>query len=69
MYNFACDNRGTNPWGHPALKSKPAKRGGEGAHVGAMQDFELRVSGLLDYAARVLPDREVVSHWVGGALT
>ena len=69
MYNFACDNRGTNPWGHPALKSKPAKRGGEGAHVGAMQDFELRVSGLLDHAARVLPDREFVGRWVGGALT
>jgi len=52
--------------GPPGSEVEAGEARRRGAHVGAMQE---RMSGLLDHAARVLPDREVVSHWVGGALT
>jgi fatty-acyl-CoA synthase len=37
--------------------------------LGAMQDWELRVSGLLDHAARAHPTRAIVTHWADGAQT
>ncbi|WP_404480726.1 long-chain fatty acid--CoA ligase [Novosphingobium sp. BL-52-GroH] len=37
--------------------------------LGGMQDWELRVSGLLDHAARSDPAREIVTHWADGART
>lgn len=37
--------------------------------LGAMQDWELRVSGLIDHAAREHGDREIVTHWANGART
>ncbi|GGC14149.1 long-chain-fatty-acid--CoA ligase [Novosphingobium endophyticum] len=36
---------------------------------GAMQDWELRVSGLLDHAAREHGDREIVTRWADGTET
>jgi len=35
--------------------------------LGAMQDWELRVTGLLDHAAREHPDREIVTRWADGS--
>ncbi len=37
--------------------------------LGGMQDFELRVSTLLDHAAREHPTREIVTHWADGSQT
>lgn len=37
--------------------------------LGAMQDWEMRVPGLLDHAARAHPTREIVSHWADGTRT
>ena len=37
--------------------------------LGGMQDFELRVSTLLDHAAREHPGREIVSRWADGSET
>lgn len=37
--------------------------------LGAMQDWELRVSGLIDHAAREHGDREIVSRWADGTET
>ena len=37
--------------------------------LGGMQDFELRVSTLLDHAAREHPTREIVTHWADGRQT
>lgn len=34
--------------------------------LGAMQDWELRVTGLIDHAAREHGDREIVTHWADG---
>jgi fatty-acyl-CoA synthase len=35
--------------------------------LGAMQDWELRVSLLIDHAAREHGTREIVTHWVDGS--
>ncbi|WP_230630859.1 long-chain fatty acid--CoA ligase [Sphingomonas sp. Leaf37] len=37
--------------------------------LGGMQDFELRVSTLIDHAAREYGDREVVTRWADGSET
>jgi fatty-acyl-CoA synthase len=37
--------------------------------LGAMQDWEMRVSGLLDHAAREHGTREIVTHWADGSRT
>ena len=37
--------------------------------LGAMQDWELRVSLLIDHAAREHGTREIVTHWVDGSQT
>lgn len=37
--------------------------------LGSMQDWELRVSGLLDHAAREYPERPIVSRWADGTVT
>ncbi|AXB77065.1 long-chain fatty acid--CoA ligase [Novosphingobium sp. P6W] len=37
--------------------------------LGGMQDWELRVSGLIDHAARAHPGREIVSRWADGTQT
>ena len=37
--------------------------------LGGMQDYELRVPGLLDHAAREHGGREIVSHWADGSET
>jgi fatty-acyl-CoA synthase len=37
--------------------------------LGAMQDWELRVSLLIDHAAREHADREIVTHWADGSQT
>lgn len=37
--------------------------------LGSMQEWELRVSGLLDHAARACPEREIVSRWTDGGET
>lgn len=37
--------------------------------LATMQDWELRVSGLLDYAAREHGSREIVTHWADGIVT
>lgn len=37
--------------------------------LGGMQDFELRVSTLLDHAEREHPDREIVTRWADGSET
>lgn len=36
--------------------------------LGGMQDWELRVTGLLDYAAREHGGREIVSRWADGSI-
>lgn len=37
--------------------------------VGGMQDWELRVSGLIDHAAREHGQREIVTRWADGPET
>nr|WP_314464503.1 long-chain fatty acid--CoA ligase [uncultured Novosphingobium sp.] len=37
--------------------------------LGAMQEWDLRVTGLLDHAAREHGTREIVTHWVDGSET
>ncbi|MCJ2177087.1 long-chain fatty acid--CoA ligase [Novosphingobium album (ex Hu et al. 2023)] len=37
--------------------------------LGMMQDWEMRVSALLDFAASEQPEREIVTHWADGSLT
>lgn len=37
--------------------------------LGGMQDFELRVSALIDHAAREYGDREIVTRWADGSET
>ena len=37
--------------------------------IGGMQDFELRVTTLLDHAERESATREIVSHWADGSQT
>ncbi|MCJ2185302.1 long-chain fatty acid--CoA ligase [Novosphingobium beihaiensis] len=37
--------------------------------LGMMQDWEMRVSALLDYAASEQPEREIVTHWADGSET
>ncbi|KHK91004.1 long-chain fatty acid--CoA ligase [Novosphingobium malaysiense] len=37
--------------------------------LGTMQDWELRVSALVDHAAREHPTREIVTHWADGRRT
>ena len=37
--------------------------------LGTMQDWELRVSALIDYAAREHATREIVTHWADGTRT
>ncbi len=37
--------------------------------LGAMQEWELRVAGLLDHAARCHPARPIVTHWEDGTRT
>jgi fatty-acyl-CoA synthase len=37
--------------------------------LGGMQDFELRVSTLIDHAAREHGEREIVSRWADGSVT
>ena len=36
---------------------------------GAMQDWKLRISHVIDHAAREAPDREIVTHWADGSET
>jgi fatty-acyl-CoA synthase len=42
---------------------------GMGTMLGAMQDWELRVSGLIDHAAVEHGDREIVTYWADGSET
>ncbi len=37
--------------------------------LGAMQDWKLRISHVIDHAAREAPDREIVTHWADGSET
>ncbi|MFC4295420.1 long-chain fatty acid--CoA ligase [Novosphingobium tardum] len=37
--------------------------------LGAMQDWSMRVTRLIDHAARETPDREIVTHWADGSET
>ncbi|MEY4952733.1 MAG: hypothetical protein RL299_1157, partial [Pseudomonadota bacterium] len=37
--------------------------------LGAMQDWDLRVTHLIDHAAREHGNREIVTHWADGSET
>jgi fatty-acyl-CoA synthase len=37
--------------------------------LGAMQDWSMRISHVIDHAAREAPDREIVTHWADGSET
>ena len=37
--------------------------------LGAMQDWNMRVTAVIDHAAREAPEREIVSRWADGSQT
>jgi len=37
--------------------------------LGAMQDWTMRVTAIIDHAAREAPEREIVSRWADGSMT
>ena len=40
-----------------------------GTRLGAMQDWTMRVTAVIDHAAREAPTREIVSRWADGSET
>lgn len=40
-----------------------------GTRLGAMQDWTMRVTAVIDHAAREAPEREIVSRWADGSET
>ena len=40
-----------------------------GNRLGAMQDWTMRVTAVIDHAAREAPEREIVSRWADGSET
>tara|TARA_R100000049_G_scaffold891_1_gene2009 strand:- start:1633 stop:1791 length:159 start_codon:yes stop_codon:yes gene_type:complete len=37
--------------------------------LGAMQDWSMRISHVIDHAAREAPNREIVTRWADGSET